>query len=246
MNVQHLPNQNRQKLAYEYIAGAQPTVVFLGGYRSDMTGTKACWLAEFCQSNGHAYLRLDYSGHGQSEGQFEDGTIGVWADDAFKVIEHATDGPLVLVGSSMGGWIMLLLASRLRDRLAGLIGIAAAPDFTRDLMWPELSEQQQNKLKQEGMILLPSEYEEEDVPLKYAFIQEGSENCVLDAPLQIECPVRLLHGQLDEQVPWQTSLNIAEKVTGNDVTVKLFKQGDHRLSEENYLREIGFAIDSVV
>ena len=167
-------NSRGQRLAYEYLPGTAPMVVFLSGYASDMTGSKAEYLARQCQEWGRAFLRLDYSGHGQSEGRFVDGTIGEWADDATQVIAHVNADPCVLVGSSMGGWIMLLVALAHRERVRGLVGIASAPDFTRDLMWNGLTQEQRDTLMTTGEVYLPSEYVDDPFPITRKLIEDGN------------------------------------------------------------------------
>lgn len=217
------------RLAWAQLQGRGPTLVFLPGLRSDMQGSKAIALHAFCAERGHAMLRLDYSGHGASDGAFESGSIGEWASDALHIIKARTQGPILLVGSSMGGWIGLLLSRALGDRLAGYVGIAAAPDFTEDLMWPAFSEATRAKLLADGELRTPSAYGGEQI-ITRALIEDGRDNLVLRAPLPITCPIRLLQGQLDPDVPWRTALRIAEHVTGADVRVTLIKDGDHRLS----------------
>lgn len=211
-------------------AAHHPTIVFLCGFRSDMGGTKAEALHAFCAERGQAFLRFDYFGHGASSGNFAAGTIGRWADDAVAALDALTTGPLVLVGSSMGGWIMLLAARARRDRIRAMIGIAAAPDFTRDMMERELTAAQRKALLRDGVIDLPSEYDEEPTPLSLAFIENGNRHLLLDAPIPFDGPVRLLNGLKDTDVPWQTSLAIAERLTTADVHITLVKDGDHRLS----------------
>lgn len=217
------------ELAWTKLDGRGPTVVFLPGYRSDMTGDKATALAAFCAAHNHAMLRLDYSGHGASGGRFEDGTIGVWTGDALTAIDRLTNGPLVLVGSSMGGWIALLCALARRDRIAALVGIAAAADFTEALMWQSLSFEQRAQLMQHGVIHVPSQYGD-PTPITRALIEDGRNHLLLSAPIALDCPVRLLHGQADPDVPWEMALRIAEQVTSAGVQVTLVKDGDHRLS----------------
>ena len=216
------------ELAWERSAGAQPTVVFLPGFRSDMTGEKATMLAAHCAERGQAMLRFDYSGHGSSGGRFEDGTIGVWKRDTLAVID-LTEGPLILVGSSMGGWIALLAALERRERVAGLIGIAAAPDFTETLMWEAMTFEQRATLMRDGVLHVPSQYGE-PTPITRALIEDGRRHLLLDSPIALDCPVRLLHGQRDADVPWELALRIAEDLTSDDVRVVLVKDGDHRLS----------------
>jgi pimeloyl-ACP methyl ester carboxylesterase len=217
------------ELAVARHEGAKPTVVFLPGFHSDMTGDKATALAAFCAECGQAMLRFDYSGHGASGGRFEDGTISRWTDDALAVIDQQSEGPLILVGSSMGGWIALLVARARADRIAALVGIAAAPDFTETLMWSAMSFEQQAALMRDGAIHRPSQYGE-PTPITRALIEDGRTRLLLNAPIALDCPVRLLHGQDDPDVPWEMALRIAETVTSRDVQVILVKDGDHRLS----------------
>jgi len=219
------------RIAYRHSPGRAPAVVFLPGYASDMTGGKATHLEAWCRARGNAFLRFDYQGHGESTGRFEDGTIGVWAQDARTVIESVIDGPLVLVGSSMGGWIMLLVALSLSRRPRGLVGLAAAPDFTEDLVWKELDEEARARLRSEGMLNLASEYDEAPYPITLALIEEARERLLLRAPIALHCPVRLLHGIEDQDVPWATALRLAERLASTDVRVTLIKGAGHRLSE---------------
>lgn len=217
------------RLAYMLTSGRTPAVVFLPGFRSDMTGDKASHLARFCEERGHAMLRFDYSGHGASEGVFEQGTIGRWTEDALALIDGLTEGPLVLVGSSMGGWIALLAAVARPARVTALIGVAAAPDFTERLMWAAMAEPERAQLLRDGVLHVPSEYGD-PYPITRGLIEEGRRHLLLDSPIDLSCPVRLLHGQRDTSVPWETALRIAEGLAGNDVRVTLVKDGDHRLS----------------
>jgi pimeloyl-ACP methyl ester carboxylesterase len=217
------------ELAWTRLDGSSPTVLFLPGFRSDMTGDKATALAAFCGRRGQAMLRFDYSGHGASGGGFEDGTIGRWTDDALATIDRLTSGPLVLVGSSMGGWIALLAALTLPDRIAALIGIAAAPDFTEALMWEAMTFDERATLMRDGVLRVPSQYGE-PYPITRALIEDGRTRLLLNGPIALDCPVRLLHGQRDPDVPWEMALRIAERITTEDVQVALVKDGDHRLS----------------
>ncbi len=216
-------------IAYAHLAGAEPTVVFLPGFRSDMSGQKATDLAAFCAATGRAMLRFDYSGHGASGGRFEDGTIGRWADDALAAIDAVTTGRLLLVGSSMGGWIALLAARARPERVAGLIGVAAAPDFTETLMWDAMAPPERAQLMRDGVIHVPSEYGDPS-PITRALIEDGRRHLLLGGPIAIDCPVRLIHGQRDADVPWETTLRTAERIASEDVRVILVKDGDHRLS----------------
>ncbi len=216
-------------LAWRRRTGRGPGVVFLGGFNSDMTGTKAEDLSAFCAETGRAFLRFDYSGHGASGGRFVDGTIGRWAADAAAVLDALTTGPQVLVGSSMGGWIALLLAARLRpQRVAALIGIAAAPDFTRR-MTETLSPEAREAIDRDGVWHRPSAYGD-PYPITRALLEDGRNHLLLGAPIPVTVPVRLLHGQQDPDVPWELSLKVAAAIAGPDVQVTLVKDGDHRLS----------------
>jgi pimeloyl-ACP methyl ester carboxylesterase len=224
-----LAGPHGNQLAYARTPGASPTVVFLGGFMSDMTGTKATFLEAACRARGQAFLRFDYSGHGASAGAFEHGTIGRWTADALAVIDALTEGPVLLVGSSMGGWIMLQVALARPQRIAALLGIAAAPDFTEVLIWNTLSAAQRATLASQGYLANPSAYGGEHRYTR-ALIEDGRTRLLLGGPIPIMCPVRLLHGQLDPDVPWGTSLRLAEALDSTDVQVTLVKDGDHRLS----------------
>lgn len=215
-------------LAFRHIPGRGPTLVFLPGFASDMGGDKAQFLAARCAEAGQACLRLDYSGHGGSGGDFLAGSIGRWTADALTVIDQRTEGPLVLVGSSMGGWIALLVARARADRLAGLVGIAAAPDFVVRIA-AALPPVVHAILARDGVWHRPSEYGP-PISITRHLLEEGRAHLVLDAPIPIAAPVRLLHGMADADVPWAGSLELAERLAGADVQVTLVKDGDHRLS----------------
>ena len=217
------------------MTGLSPGVMFLGGFSSDMTGTKAGALAAFARETGRAYVRFDYLGHGESSGSFSEGTIGRWAEDAIAVLDEVAEGPQVLVGSSMGGWIMILAALARPKRVAGLVGIAAAPDFTEDLMWRRYTPEIRAQLEEDGVYYEPSEYSDEPYPITMRLIEDGRRHLVLDRPIPIHCPVRLIHGQKDEEVPWMTAPQIAERLLAEDVRVSLIKDGDHRLSRSQDL-----------
>ena len=222
------------ELAWALLEGNGPTLVFLPGFASDMTGSKAVALRDWCAAEGRALLRLDYSGHGASGGAFTAGTIGTWAEDARRVIAATTEGKLVLVGSSMGGWIALLTALVLPERVVGLVGVAAAPDFTEELIWAPMPPRARDLLRREGVLPMPSEYGD-PTPVTLELIEEGRRHLLLGAEIVLDCPVRLLHGQQDPDVPWQTSLRLAERLRGADVQVLLVKDADHRLSRPNDL-----------
>jgi|SRR5579872_2751664 len=232
---QRLARDGGEAVAYRRRPGRSPGVVFLGGFMSDMTGTKAEALDRFCAERGQAFLRFDYFGHGASSGAFNDATVGRWKDDALAVLDQLTEGPQVLVGSSIGGWIMLLTALARPHRVKALVGIAAAPDATEDLMWAELSDEQRAAMMREGFLRLPSDYSPDGYVYTRALIEEGRRHLVTRAPIPLACPVRLLHGMRDPDVPWRTSLALAEKLESRDVLVTLVKDGDHRLSTDENL-----------
>ena len=227
-----------QHIAYHSTRGKTPGVIFLGGFRSDMTGTKATALERACIANNRAFVRFDYFGHGASSGSFVSGTIGRWCEDVIAVLDQLTIGPQVLVGSSMGGWIMLLAALERPDRVAGLIGVAAAPDFTEDLMWSGFDASIRRTLETDGVYLEPSPYDPEPTPITLALIEEGRKHLVLRQPIPFDGPVRLIQGTDDPDVPWQHALRTADALTSHDVVVSLIKGGDHRLSEPEQIAHI--------
>jgi pimeloyl-ACP methyl ester carboxylesterase len=219
--------------------------VFLPGFKSDMTGAKALETEAFCVAHGLACLRLDYAGHGASGGRFEDGTIGSWTEDAVFLIDRLTEGELVLIGSSMGGWIALLAALARPDRVAGLIGIAAAPDFTEDLIWDAMTPAERDAILQKGVLYAPNQYGD-PYPITSRLIEDGRTRRLLDRPIPLDCPVRLLHGQRDPDVPWQTALRLAERLEAEQVTVTLIKDGNHRLSRPEDLALLRQALGALL
>lgn len=224
---------------------ALPGLVFLGGFLSDMEGTKARWVEAWARARGVACLRFDYSGHGASSEKFEEGCIGDWAEDAVAAFEELTDGSQILVGSSMGGWIALLLARRFPGRVAGLVGIAAAPDFT-ELIWQEMTEDQRETLLRDGVIHAPSDYSEEPTPITSRLIEEGRQHLLLDAGVALDCPVRLLHGLADEDVKPAIGMRLIEAIEGDDVRLTLVKGADHRFSSERELALIGRELEELL
>ena len=222
------PLPDGRRIAFRHIGVEGPAIVFLPGYISDMTGAKATALAGWCAANGRECLLLDYSGCGESPGQFAHGTLTRWRDEVLALIEANVAGPVVLVGSSMGGWLMLLVADRLGDRVAGLVGIAAAPDFTD---WG-YDERQKAELSAGQPVFEPNPYGPEPTPTHPAFWADGQANRQLDGEIPFDGPVRLLHGQRDTDVPPDTSLRLARALRTSDVQVTLVKGGDHRLSRE--------------
>ncbi len=241
-----LPRRDGATIAYRRLAGRTPGVVFLGGFHSDMAGTKALFLDEYCRRRGHAFVRFDHFGHGASSGDVADGTIGRWAQDATAVLDRLTEGPQILVGSSMGGWIMLLAALARPRRAHALVGIAAAPDFTEDLLWPRLDPAQRRRLREAGEVTLPSDYDPAGYTCRLGLIEDGRRHLLLRAPIAIDCPVRLLHGLDDAAVPWQTSLRLAERLTSRDVALTLVKNGDHRLSAGPDLARLAATLDALI
>lgn len=221
--------QPARRIAYRHTPGTGPTFVFLPGYMSDMQGGKATALFEWAQANGRACLLMDYSGCGASSGYFADGSLGLWRDEVLALIEAVTDGPVCLIGSSMGGWLMLLIGERLgAERLAGMIGIAAAPDFSE---WG-FNAAQQGKLAAGKTVYERNPYGPEPTPTHAKFWQDAQANRMLDRAIKITCPVHLLHGQRDEDVPWETSLRLAEALRSDAVKVTLVKDADHRMSRD--------------
>ena len=210
-----------------------------------MTGTKALYLEEYCRSRGRAYVRFDYFGHGASSGDFADGTIGRWRDDAIAVIDSLTEGPQILVGSSMSGWIMLLAALARPQRIAALVGVAAAPDFTEELLWPRLTPAQRREIEERGRVVLPSVYDTAGYLYTRALFEDGRCHLLLGGPIPLDIPVRLLHGLRDESVPWRLSLRLAERLASRDVTVTLIKDGDHRLSSPSDLALLARTLDAL-
>jgi pimeloyl-ACP methyl ester carboxylesterase len=232
-------------LALARIEGARPVRVWLSGFRSDLTGTKATFLAERAAKAGAAFLRFDYSGCGQSQGAFEDGTIGRWLEDTLAVIDGATTGPLVLIGSSMGGWLALLATRARPERVAGLVLIAPAPDFTERLMWPDLPDEAREAILRNGVWHRPSAYGDGPYPITRALIEDGRDHVLLDETIPVRVPVHVLHGQADPDVPWGLSLELAERLESEDVRLTFVKAGDHRLSGPKDLELIGAAVDEM-
>ncbi len=243
--IDYLETGQGRRIAYSATAGQGPGVVFLGGFKSDMQGTKAVWLEEWARGAGRAFLRFDYSGHGDSSGRFEDGCIGDWLEDARAVIGAVTQGPQVLVGSSMGGWIGLLLARSMPQRVAGLVTIAAAPDFTQQGFWAGFTEAQRQEVLDKGHIAIPSEYGDPYV-ITRKLIEDGRDHLVMDQPLRLPFPVRMLQGTADADVPVRWALDLLDHAKGEDVRLTLVKGADHRFSTPECLSLIATAIEDVL
>ncbi|SFI26332.1 alpha/beta hydrolase [Jannaschia pohangensis] len=237
--------RNGRTLAYNHTPGTGPGVVFLGGFASDMQGTKALALEAWAGGAGRAFLRLDYSGHGDSEGAFTDGCIGDWFADALAVIEGVTTGPQILVGSSMGGWISLLIARERPDLVAGLVTIAAAPDFTEDGMWPSFSDAQRQQIMTDGQISVPSDYGDPYV-ITRRLIEDGRDRLVLRSPLPLPFPVRMVQGTADTAVSTATALRLLEHADGPDIRLTLVRGADHRFSEPDEIALIERSVDEVL
>lgn len=235
-----------ESIAYHRLDGKTPGVVFCGGFMSDMTGSKATALEDHCWARGQAFVRFDYLGHGESSGDFAaKGCISRWADDAAAVLNELTEGPQIVVGSSMGGWVALKLAISHPERVRGLVGIAPAPDFTT-WMWDGLTAEQQDTVTRNGFVRIPSEYDPAGYVITKQLIDDGTPNFVLTGQdIALNIPVRLLHGMADPDVPWQHSLRIAEHLASEDVRISFSKSGDHRLSEPDDLALLRATIDEL-
>ncbi|MGA9432671.1 MAG: alpha/beta hydrolase [Roseobacter sp.] len=234
-----------RRLAYHATPGSGPCIIFLGGLKSDMEGTKALHLEAWAKACGRAFMRFDYSGHGQSSGTFEEGCIGDWAEDTYAILSALTDGPLIPVGSSMGGWQALLLARRLSARIVGMVTIAAAPDFTEDGYWASFSTDQKEQLERDGFVEIPSDYMEPYVITK-RMIEDGRKQLVLRDPLVLDFPVRCLQGTADTAVSTQTAVRLLEHATCPDLRLLLVKDADHRFSDGPCLGIIEDAVTEVL
>lgn len=245
---QMLDRDDGARIAYRHTPAATgpalPGVVFLGGFKSDMEGGKALRLEAFCGGRGQQFTRFDYRGHGLSSGRFEDGTIGLWLSDALAVLDAVTSGRQILVGSSMGGWIALLAALRRPERVAGLVGVAPAPDFVVR-MEGDLTPGQRAALERDGRFERPSAYSEDPYIVTRALIEDGKRHLLLDGPIPLDLPVRILHGMCDDAVPWQLSLILCERLVSRDVRIAYVKDGDHRLSNEPELQLLCETVDEV-
>lgn len=239
-----------REIAVRAREGNAPGIFWLGGFKSDMRGTKAEALKEYAAKTGRAYTRFDYSGHGESGGAFEEGTISRWAEEALAAFERVS-GPRIVVGSSMGGWIALLLARALlkkasgRASIKGMVLIAPAPDFTEALMWPALSEEAKRDVMEKGFWMRPSAYGDGPYPLTRALFEDGKKNLLLDKPIQTGCPVRILQGAADPDVPYCHALKLVSCFAQDDVVLTLIKDGDHRLSRPEDLERLMQAVDEL-
>ena len=233
MTTSYFTSPEGRRLAFRHnpASTGKLTFVWMCGFKSDISGTKVLRLEDWANRTGHGFLAFDYSGHGESDGAFEDGTVSQWRDDALAAIDSQTDGPLVIVGSSMGGWMALLAALARPDRVKGLVLIAPAPDFTEKLMWPEFPAKAQAEIMEQGFTLRPSDYDE-PYTITRALIEDGRQWQILDKPIGFDGPVRILQGMQDADVPWTHAARLVDALTASDLTITLIKDGDHRLSRE--------------
>lgn len=243
-----LTTEDGAKLAYAHTGGCSPGLLFLSGFNSNMQGDKALALERWCREKGRQFTRFDYYGHGESSGQFEDGTLGRWIGDALTVLDEVASGPQILVGSSMGGWIMLHVALSRPDRVIALVGIAAAPDFTDALRNGRLKPEQMLQLELSGFCELENCYDDgQPYRIRRELLDEGADHCLLNRDtIPLDLPVRLLHGQCDEDVPWERALLLAEKLRSMDVEVQLVKDGDHRLSRPADIGRLQRVLDALL
>lgn len=240
----YLTRPDGHRLAWRAVAGAGPTVIWLGGFRSDMAGTKAQALADWAVARGRAYVRFDYFGHGESDGDFVDGDITRWRADALAVLSDLVEGPAILVGSSMGGWLSCLVAAAAPERVAALVLIAPAPDFTEKLMAPQMSQADRAALAADGVWMRPSDYGD-PYPITRRLIEDGARWSILPGPVNIKVPVRVLQGGADPDVPWRHALELAQAISGHDVVFTLIRDGDHRLSRPQDLARLIAALDEL-
>jgi pimeloyl-ACP methyl ester carboxylesterase len=241
-----------REIAVRSQTGSSPGLFWLGGFKSDMRGTKAEALADYAARTGRAFVRFDYSGHGESKGSFEEGTISRWLEETRAVFDVRAKGPQIVVGSSMGGWIALLLARSLAKQaapsasLAGLVLIAPAPDFTEELMWAQFSSEVKREIEEKGSWMRPSAYGEEPYPITRALIEDGRKHLLLDKPIEAGCPVRILQGVLDPDVPYAHAMKLVSCLPQDDVVLTLVKDGDHRLSRPQDIERLLRTIDELV
>jgi len=240
-----LDRSDGEFLAWRKVEGAGPTVVWLGGFHSDMTGTKAEALAEMALKQGRSFLRFDYLGHGQSSGDFKDGTISRWREDCLAAIDQLTEGPLVLVGSSMGGWLACLVALARADRIKAIVLVAPAADFTEALMEPELAPEAKAAIAAKGEWMRPSLYDGEGYPITRRLLEDGRRWSILGRPVEIAVPVRILQGEEDPDVPWGHALKLAQALTSQNLVFSLIKDGDHRLSRPEDIARLILAVQEV-
>lgn len=239
-----------RRIAFRARPGAGPGIVWLGGFKSDMLSTKAARLDAWAAERGRARLRFDYSGHGESGGRFEEGTIGQWLEESLALIRGQTRGPQILVGSSMGGWIALLVARALAaageaERLAGMVLIAPAVDFTQALLWPRMPPEARTDVETKGVWMRPSQYSPEPYPLTRALFEDGREHLLFGGMVRSHCPVHILQGMRDPDVPWPHAMDLVQRLDSDPVVITLIKDGDHRLSREEDIARLLAAVEAI-
>ncbi|XP_004391668.1 PREDICTED: mycophenolic acid acyl-glucuronide esterase, mitochondrial [Odobenus rosmarus divergens] len=245
-SVSFLSRPDLPNLAYKKLKGKSPGVIFIPGYISNMNGTKALAIEEFCKSLGHAYIRFDYSGVGNSDGNLQECTVGRWRKDVLSVIDDLAEGPQILVGSSLGGWLMFHAAVARPQKVVALIGIAAAVDGLVT-QFSQLPVEVKKEVEMKGVWAMPSRYSEDGIyHIQYSFIKEAEHHCLLHSPIPVNCPIRLLHGMKDDIVPWHTSIQVADRVVGTDVDVILRKHSDHRMKEKADIQLLVYTIDDLI
>ncbi len=233
-------------IAYNFLPGNSPAVIFMPGFFSHMQGTKALWLEKCCRERGQAYVRFDYRGHGESDGKFEEGTVSDWLNDTLLILDNIAPTPVVAVGSSMGGWIALLAALARPDIIAGLVGIASSPDFTQSIYEERMSDAQRNEMDEKGFISSPSEYQEEPVIITRELIEDGKKHLLLNREkLNLDVPVCLIHGKKDADVSWKKSLELQKKIGSNRCELILVPDGEHRLSRPQDLKLIDRLVQKI-
>ena len=236
LNINYLKSSFGENLAYSHEEnGSKTSVFFFGGYASDMTGTKATALSQWCEKNNYNFIRFDYSGHGKSEGNFEDGGITKWSSEATEVLKNFSNEKNIVIGSSMGGWISLIVSLRNLNLISALIGIASAPDFVVG-EWNRLSDEQKAQIKNDGKIIINWDKYNDDYTITYKFLKDGMNNMLLNSAINVDCPIRLLHGRLDQVVSYETSKKIIEKITSKNKKLTIIEDGDHSLSRESDLQ----------
>ena len=236
LNINYLKSSFGENLAYSHEEnGSKTSVFFFGGYASDMTGTKATALSQWCEKNNYNFIRFDYSGHGKSEGNFEDGGITKWSSEATEVLKSFSKEKNIVIGSSMGGWISLIVTLKNLNLISALIGIASAPDFVVG-EWNRLSDEQKAQIKNDGKIIINWDKYNDDYTITYKFLKDGMNNMLLNSAINVDCPIRLLHGRLDQVVSYETSEKIIEKITSKNKKLTIIEDGDHSLSRESDLQ----------
>jgi len=244
-------HESARRIAVRARAGRAPGLFWLGGFNSDMKGTKALALDAWAAEHGRACVRFDYSGHGESEGKFADGTIGRWLEESVAVFEQFCSGPQVVIGSSMGGWMALLLAREIAKHqrnasLAGMVLIAPAPDFTEELMWKSFSPEIRNEIETKGVWLRPSQYGDgSPYPITRALIEDGRHHLLLNSSIEVGCPVRILQGGQDLDVPWRHAFTLVQRLPADDVVLTMIQDGDHRLSRPQDIARIIAAVAEI-